>query len=384
MGHGPDNGGDAASEWCQQHPTTPDGTLSERSTTDHHHCMRIEGSVTAISWIPSEAITGLGKLPFASGLAHYDIAPPDAIGGEGTTVEELREADRFRFANHLVAWVDVDGDGNVVDAGYSGGGLIGSTTIGFGDGITVAAVALADKQAEPERGDGWVRFLQTAGGRTGVPAPRTVRRPPFVQYHAPIAWSTLALTIYFDGRVDGQLVGASPFPRHWVYGTTGELMAKTGVIDFKTWYKSAFGDHTPWGDLDSPALTTAVETALERELSSAIMRGAAKPTIRKFKEGEVVVSQGDQGDELFLLLDGVLALEVDGTELAIIGPGAVVGERAVLEGGLRTATLRAKSACKVAVAPAGAIDRDALERLSSGHRREDQVPERQPAEGAAG
>ena len=332
--------------------------------------MRITGSFTAVSWIPSEAVTGLAKLPFGSGLAHYDQPPPDAIGQPGATIEELRDADRFRFANHLAAWIDVDDDGRVVDSGYAGGGLLGSTTISVGAGITIAAVALPDKQAEPEVGPGRVRFLQTAGGRTGVPAPRTVRRPPFVQYHAPIAWSTLALTIHVDGRVDGQLVGASPFPRHWLYDNDGHLVAKTGVINFKTWYKDAFGDHTPWGDLDSPALVTAVETALERELSSIIMHGAAKPTVRKLNVGEALVRQGDVGDEMFLLLDGVLALEVDGAELASLGPGAVLGERAVLEGGRRTATLRAVSPCKIAVARGATIDHDALEQLSSGHHRE--------------
>jgi hypothetical protein len=333
--------------------------------------MRFEGSVTALSWIPSEAVAGLAKLPFGSGVAHYDVAPPDVIGQPGTTVDELREADRFRFANHLSAWVETDDNGTIVGAGYQGGGLIGSTTLTLGKGISIAAVALPDKQAEPEIVGERVRFLQTAGGRTGVPAPRTVRRFPFVQYHAPIAWSTLALTIHNDGRVEGQLVGASPFPRHWVYDTKGELIAKTGVINFKTWYKEAFGDNTPWGDLDSPALVTAVETALERELSQLIMRGAAKPAIRKVKEGGTLVNQGDEGDDMFLLLDGVLGIEVDGNELAVLGPGAVLGERAILEGGHRTATLRAVTACKVAVASAATVDHEALIRLSSGHRRED-------------
>ena len=342
--------------------------------------MRISGSFTAVSWIPSEAVTGLAKLPFGSGLAHYDQPPPDAIGRHGATIEELRDADRFRFANHLAAWIEIDDDRHIVDTGYSGGGLLGSTTIAFGSGITIAAVALPDKQAEPEIGPGWVRFLQTAGGRTGVPAPRTVRRPPFVQYHAPIAWSTLALTIHVDGRVEGQLVGASPFPRHWLYDSDGQLVGKTGVINFKTWYKDAFGDHTPWGDLDSPALVTAVETALERELSSVIMRDAAKPTIRKLKAGDALVRQGDVGDELFLLLDGVLALEVDGAELASLGPGAVLGERAVLEGGRRTATLRAATPCKVAVAKDATIDHDVLTNLSSGHHREDREAEHQSKE----
>ena len=57
------------------------------------------------------------------------------------------------------------------------------------------AVQLPDIQREPERGDGWVRFVQTCGGRTGVPAPRRVRRRPFIQWQAPLVWTTLSLTL---------------------------------------------------------------------------------------------------------------------------------------------------------------------------------------------
>ena len=86
--------------------------------------MRIDASVTSISWIPSEAITGLAtKLPFESGMAHYDQPPPDVI----EDLEELRKADRFRFANELRGWIEV-ADGRIVDHGQSGGGRIGSTT----------------------------------------------------------------------------------------------------------------------------------------------------------------------------------------------------------------------------------------------------------------
>jgi CRP-like cAMP-binding protein len=54
-----------------------------------------------------------------------------------------------------------------------------------------------------------------------------------------------------------------------------------------------------------------------------------------------------------------------------VGPGAVLGERALLEGGTRTATLRAVTPAKVAVAPAGDIDMAALAEVSKGHRREE-------------
>jgi CRP-like cAMP-binding protein len=53
-----------------------------------------------------------------------------------------------------------------------------------------------------------------------------------------------------------------------------------------------------------------------------------------------------------------------------VGPGAILGERAVLEGGRRTATLRALTKCRVAVATADQVDHAALEELSAGHKRE--------------
>jgi hypothetical protein len=333
--------------------------------------MRIQGSVTTLSWIPSEAVSGLATLPFDSGVAHYDAPPPPEIGAAGADIESLRQKDRFRFANHLSAWIEVQDDATIVGAGYSGGGIVGSTTIMMGKGITVAAVALADRQAEPVIGDGWVRFHQTAGGRTGVPAPRTVRRPPYVQFQAPIAWSTLELTVHVDGRVHGELLGASPFPRHWVYDHAGRLVAKSGLIDFRHWYKDAFGDHTPWGDLESPALVTAIETALERELSALIMRGQHRPRIQRISKGECLVQEGDAGDEVFLVLDGVVAIEVGGRRLTDLGPGTVLGERALLEGGRRTATVRAVTACKLAVASAATIEAAALAQLATQHRLED-------------
>jgi len=93
--------------------------------------------------------------------------------------------------------------------------------------------------------------------------------------------------------------------------------------------------------------------------------------VRKVREGEVIVAQGDAGQDLFVLLDGVIAIDVDGKELAQLGPGAVLGERSVLEGGKRTATMRAVTNCKLAVAEAKDIDREALVQLSLGHRREE-------------
>jgi hypothetical protein len=218
-----------------------------------------------------------------------------------------------------------------------------------------------------------VRFVQTVGGRMALPAPRRVSRKPFFQVASSVAWTTLALTINADGSTQHEVLGASPFPRHWIYDDHLNLVQKSGTINFDEWYRGAFGKHTPWGDQDSPALVTDVETAVERELSLILMReGEKKPKMRNLKEGETLVNQGDEGSEIFLLLDGVLSVEVDGEQLAEIGPGAILGERAHLEGGKRAATLRAMTNARVAVGDPEMFSDSALEEVASGHRREQQ------------
>lgn len=329
--------------------------------------MRIESSVTSISWIPSEAVRGMTRLPFDMGVTHYDDPPPDHIAGLG----DLADAHRFRFANELQAWIEVD-DGRITAHGYSGRGHINSTTVKLGGKVaTFAPVAFPDRQQPPVVTDTSVRFVQTCGGRTGVPAPRRVKYPPFVQVSAPLAWTTLALTIHADGSSEQEVVGASPFPRHWIYDREGALVLKSGLVDFKGWWGRAFGSHTPWGDEDLPALVSEVETALERELSGHIMRGGTRPRISNVSQGGTLVSEGDEGTDVFLVLDGVVSVEVKGAALGQLGPGAVLGERALIEGGRRTATLRAVTPCKVATIKGADLDPAMLSQLAATHRRED-------------
>ncbi len=348
------------------------------ATTSHvtdveEDVMRIERSITTVSWIPSDLLEGMGKIATRMKMAHHDPPPPDPLGADvPAVIEDLRVNDRFRFANELRAFIEVDDEGRITGFGYVGGGVIGATTVGLGVGsITIPAVKLPDLQAEPEVVGGSVRFTQTVGGRTGAPMPRAVPHPPFIQYFAPTVWTTLDLTINADGSHEGAMTGASGFPRHWVFDHAGELTAKSSVAEYKQWMAHSFGRRTPWGDEDSPALTSQIETLLERELQDSVMRGDTRPVIKRVKEGSTLVEQGATSDELFLLLNGVLVVEVDGEQLAEMGPGSVFGERAVLEGGQRTATLRAVTECKVAVAPSDGIDRGKLAELANSHRRED-------------
>src|SRR6266567_7309044 len=113
--------------------------------------MRHESSVTSLSWIPSEAVTGSTRVAFDAGITHYDDPPPAQIDD----LEALRAADRFRFANVLRAWIEVDEAGRIAGSGYSGVGLIGSTTIRLGGlHYRFQAVQLPDLQHDPEWADG--------------------------------------------------------------------------------------------------------------------------------------------------------------------------------------------------------------------------------------
>ena len=131
--------------------------------------MRHTQSVTSISWIPSEAMTGPMRLPMDLGIGHYDEAPPDRI--DAAALEHLRASDGLRFANRLEAWIEVK-DGVIVGAGYAGGALVGSTTAKLGVGsITFPGVGFPMIQAPPERTPDGYRFVQSAVVGPARPSP---------------------------------------------------------------------------------------------------------------------------------------------------------------------------------------------------------------------
>jgi CRP/FNR family transcriptional regulator, cyclic AMP receptor protein len=82
---------------------------------------------------------------------------------------------------------------------------------------------------------------------------------------------------------------------------------------------------------------------LPRETWQALLASGA---VRRFERGEVLMRQGEQGSYVFLLTAGrvkVARVDPDGNELllAVRGVADVVGELAVLGGGMRSATVTA-------------------------------------------
>jgi hypothetical protein len=320
--------------------------------------MRIDAFATAITWLPFEALDRISVIPLELAVAHYDEPPPDLV----PDLDSLRQRDAFREANELRAWIEVEGD-QIVDYGQAGRSLIGDGPDLEAHQVAFAAVEFPVIQPEPEIGDGWARFTQTVGGRIGLPATRPVVGRPYFHVGAVSAWTTLELLIRADRTTETRLVAASPFPRHSLYGADRRLVDVFGSVEL------GLGEETPWGDEGTPAFAAAVESELERRLAASILRDGAKLVRRRVARGETLVEQGQTGHDLFVLLDGVFDVEIDGEVVAQVGSGAIVGERGALGDGRRAATLRAVRSSRVAVIGSDEISRPELVELSAARTR---------------
>jgi hypothetical protein len=321
--------------------------------------MRIDGSATAITWLPFAALDRMPFVPLELAVAHYDEPPPTTA----PDLERLRRQDAFREANKLEAWIKVV-DGEIVDYGQRGMSLISDLGLELEERqVAFPSIEFPVIQPEPEVGEGWVRFTQTVGGRIGLPVPRPIAGRPYFHVGAISAWTTLEVLIHLGGSSESRLLAASPFPRHSFYGSDGRLVDVSGGVEFE------LGDGSPWGDEETPAFAAAVESELERRLAASILQAGAKLVRRRVAPGETLVEQGRTGVDVFILLDGLLDVEVNGETVAQVGSGAILGERAVLGDRRRTATLRAVRSSRVAVVGSDQIARAQLAEISASRAR---------------
>jgi len=75
----------------------------------------------------------------------------------------------------------------------------------------------------------------------------------------------------------------------------------------------------------------------EREL----LRVMQAVEVRVYEEGDVVIQEGDRGDEFFIVLDGQVCVSRGGAKLTHLGPGEHVGEMALIRSVPRSATVTA-------------------------------------------
>ena len=329
--------------------------------------MQIARSATSVSWIPSDSIPGLLKLPMEKGLMHYDPPPPLTV----TDLDPMRRRGEFRFANILRAWIYVE-DGTIRDYGYAGGVIMGLTPVTAGPlRVMLPAKPNPVIRHSPQLTGDAVTFVQTAGGRPGFSFLKPSAHWPFLVTRPFTIWTTIELTIRADGACRQRLAGSSPFPRHWLYDDDGHLAEKAALTRAQVWLRTVFGAHTPWGGQDQAPVVAPPETELERALSEQIMQRGERPAIRNLRAGEFLFRQAEEGTSIAVILDGNFEVRVNGKVVGRVGPGTVVGERGSLEGGRRTADLRAITDVRVAEAAAGSLSVEQLSELAQGHHRED-------------
>jgi putative ABC transport system ATP-binding protein len=80
-------------------------------------------------------------------------------------------------------------------------------------------------------------------------------------------------------------------------------------------------------------------------LNPADLAGMAEAaTLRHFEPGEVIIRQGEEGDELFLISEGEVEVRREDHEVARLGPSEFFGEAALISGEKRNATVIATEA----------------------------------------
>jgi CRP-like cAMP-binding protein len=118
-----------------------------------------------------------------------------------------------------------------------------------------------------------------------------------------------------------------------------------------------------------PKVEALREVDLFRRCSTAELREVARITTAcTFAAGALLCRQGAYGRQAFVVLDGQAVADVDGTVVGEIGPGAVVGELALLDNRPRVATVTAVTPVRTLVLSAAEFSR-LLEAAPSAARR---------------
>jgi CRP-like cAMP-binding protein len=88
-------------------------------------------------------------------------------------------------------------------------------------------------------------------------------------------------------------------------------------------------------------------------ITGHVMKGEFDPgtAIKTFREGEIIIQQGDDSTDVFTLVDGRATVLFNKVQVGEIGDNEIFGVLSALGGTPRTATVMAKTICTVVVMP---------------------------------
>ncbi|MEJ8567184.1 Crp/Fnr family transcriptional regulator [Elongatibacter sediminis] len=68
-----------------------------------------------------------------------------------------------------------------------------------------------------------------------------------------------------------------------------------------------------------------------------------------FPAGTVLMEEGAEGNEMYVVVEGQVRVTLKNHELAVAGPGEIVGEMALINSDIRSATVVTLTDCRLAV-----------------------------------
>lgn len=68
-----------------------------------------------------------------------------------------------------------------------------------------------------------------------------------------------------------------------------------------------------------------------------------------FPAGAVIASEGEVGTHMYVVMKGEVTISVNGVIMATASPGDIVGEMALINSNIRSATVTAKTNCRLAL-----------------------------------
>ena len=278
-----------------------------------------------------------------------DLFDPDRIHSAEASLQERQ------YRDELVRLVEAGVDPAAVESLREAHGIDPANHERLFQSLVDPAGALAGKVAAAAERLLWLAAVaEHAGGSEG--GQDTGAEAEFLQHACRVAAGREAAALERllrsagDARVDrvGELSS----------GQSGELFGATPV---KADLQRAMTDPDPWvaaaaratarvrgegfglpepDDLQRMLRLRAMD--LLRSLEPAdLERVAQRVDQLRLRAGGILCTQGQAGDEVFLVLDGELVVVRDGVEVNRCGPGAVIGELAVLSPAPRAATVRA-------------------------------------------
>lgn len=111
-------------------------------------------------------------------------------------------------------------------------------------------------------------------------------------------------------------------------------------------------------------MATLREDVLPTLEQSPLFRGLSRKQLQQIVErfddetylaGHGILTEGRRGPEFFVILDGTASVTMDGRLLATLGPGGFFGEVAALDGGSRTASVKADTRLRCLTLPTGGL-----------------------------